>query len=107
MSAASPGWFSGSSRHDSRKRLRDPEAALKRNKERLQDEVYRQVFRLEAHRQDAELDLSVALLRAWQAAAGVASQDDEWQWLKNICPICIKMIETARRKSGKDSPSIQ
>ena len=89
------------------KRLRNPEAALKRNNERLQDEVYRQVFRLEAHRQGAELDLSVALLRAWQAADGAASQDHEWLWLKNICPICIKMIEAARRKCGKDSPSIQ
>jgi hypothetical protein len=76
----------------------------------LQDEVYRQVFRLEAHRPGAELDLSVALLRAWQAAHGVAgssaNQDPEWQWLKNICPICIQMIQAARQKGDKDSPSI-
>ena len=68
---------------------------LKRHHERLQDEVYRQVFRLEAHRQGAELDLSVALLRAWQAAGEVSALDQDWQWLKKICPICIEMIERA------------
>ncbi len=83
------------------------EAALKRRNARLQDEVYRQVFRLEAHREGAALDLSVALLRAWQVADRVAEQDREWQWLKAICPICIKMVEAARRQRVTDDHSIR
>lgn len=36
--------------------------------EHLKDEIYRQMFRLEAGRAGAAIELAVALLRAWVAA---------------------------------------
>ena len=41
--------------------------------EPLQDEVYRQMFRLEASRPGSALDLALALLRAWMAAESLPS----------------------------------
>jgi hypothetical protein len=42
--------------------------------ERLKDEVYRQMYRLEAHRPGAELSLSIALLRVWIASDSEAEK---------------------------------
>ena len=60
---------------------------------RLMDEVYREMFLLEAGRPGAEMGLALALLRAWVAAETPAEQKRDWKWLKTICPICLKMIE--------------
>ena len=49
---------------------------------RLEDEVYRQMFRLEANRPGSELDLALALLYAWNAAESVPKNGQERQWLK-------------------------
>lgn len=63
--------------------------------DRLKDEVYRHMFRLESHRPGAECDLAIALLRASIAADAEPAGRRERQWLKKICPICLAMIESA------------
>lgn len=66
-----------------------------RQGERTRDEVYRQMFRLEERCPGAEIDLALALLRAWLAAVNVAGSRAERIWLKKISPICLQMIEEA------------
>lgn len=60
---------------------------------RIRDEVYRQMFRLEESRSGAEMDLALALLRAWLIAMSIPQERAEREWLKRISPICIDMIE--------------
>lgn len=60
----------------------------------MRDEVYRQMFRLEEGRPGAEVQLAVAMLRAWSALEKLPSEDEKRQWLRRICPICIRMIES-------------
>ena len=62
--------------------------------EPLQDEVYRQMFRLEASRPGAALDLALALLRAWMAAESLPPGEQR-HWLHKISPICMEMIESS------------
>ena len=52
--------------------------------ERIKDEVYRQMFRLEESRPGAEMGLALALLRAWLAADSKPASDEERDWLKKI-----------------------
>jgi hypothetical protein len=68
-------------------------AARRNHSEHLKDEVYRQMFRLEAHRPEADRDLAVALLRAWIDLGPVSKGSSEKQWLEKISPICLVMIE--------------
>jgi hypothetical protein len=75
--------------------------------EHLKDEVYRQMFRLEAHRPGAEMDLSIALLRAWIAAGSASRSSKERQWLEKICPICLVMIEAALQATDTGRQCIQ
>ncbi len=63
--------------------------------EPLQDEVYRQMFRLESSRPGAGLELALALLRAWVAAETLPNNRDQKLWLQKISPICIEMIESS------------
>lgn len=71
-----------------------PQAYSDRNHgERLKDEVYRQMFRLESHRPGADIDLAVALLRACVASEAEPDLGVDKPWLKKICPICLAMIE--------------
>ena len=51
---------------------------------RLEDEVYRQMYRLEARRAGAEVDLALALLRAWQLTSSRQVSVDQQAWLKKI-----------------------
>lgn len=67
----------------------------KRRSGRIQDEVYRQMFRLEAQRPGAEMDLAIALLRAWVASCSEPQGAKEKPWLTKISPICLQMIESA------------
>jgi hypothetical protein len=67
--------------------------------ERLKDEVYRQMYRLEASRPGAELALAIALLRAWIASDSEAEMPQSREWLKKICPICLTMIEATQKMS--------
>ncbi len=71
--------------------------------ERVKDEVYRQMFRLEEGRSGAEMGLALALLRAWLAAAS----EEEREWLKKVSPICLEMIETALQAGGTANPCAQ
>lgn len=75
--------------------------------EYLKDEVYRQMFRLEAHRPGAEMDLSIALLRTWTALGAASKSSKERQWLEKICPICLVMIEAALQTRETSRPCIQ
>ncbi|MGA7342076.1 MAG: hypothetical protein WBE72_07395 [Terracidiphilus sp.] len=72
--------------------------------ERVKDEVYRQMFRLEERRAGAEMSLALALLHAWQAAD---STPEERDWLKKISPICIEMIEAALQGGGTARTCVQ
>ena len=65
--------------------------------EKLKDEIYRQMYRLEANKPGADLDLAIALLRGWVAQCSAPEPVKLRDWLNKICPICLLMIETARR----------
>jgi hypothetical protein len=73
----------------------------------LKDEVYRQMFRLEAKRPGAERDLAVALLRAWIALDSGSKVGADRHWLRKICPICLAMIEAAVPAGGPRNPCLQ
>ena len=75
--------------------------------ERLKDEVYRQMYRLEASRPGAEAALAIALLRAWIASGAEGEMPQSREWLMKICPICIQMIEEAMKVNDTDKRCIQ
>jgi len=64
------------------------------------DEVYREMYQLEAGRPGAEMGLALALLRARVAADLPSEKYKDWDWLKNVSPICLKMIEDSLDRSG-------
>jgi len=75
--------------------------------ERLKDEVYRQMYRLEASRPGAELALAIALLRAWITSDTEADTPKSREWLMKICPICLPMIEAMQKVSDVGKQCIQ
>ena len=75
--------------------------------ERLKDEVYRHMFRLETSRPGADLDLAVALVRAWLAADSERGTPAMREWLKKICPICLSLIEASQQTSSTGQRCIQ
>jgi cell division FtsZ-interacting protein ZapD len=77
-----------------------------RRHERLKDEIYRQMYRLEASRPGAELGLAIALLHAWIASDSDSEMPQTRQWLKKICPICLPMIEAMQRVSEAERQCI-
>jgi len=74
---------------------------------RLQDEVYRQMFRLEEGRSGSELGLALALLRAWIATDSKPEGAGNREWLGMVSPICLRMIETALNKNAPTLPCAQ
>ncbi len=88
------------------KRSAHPPTARPRRSEQFKDEVYRQMFRLEASRPGAEMELALALLRAWQDADAKPEDIEERQWLRKICPICLEMIEAAGQAGGSTAPRV-
>lgn len=80
--------------HASVKRIRN------RTPEQLRDEVYRQMIRLEAGRPQADIQLALALLYAWMSLDAAHSKDEQFQWLRRICPVCIVMIGNGRSIPG-------
>lgn len=67
---------------------------------RMMDEVYREMFQLEAMRPGAEMGLALALLRALVAAGAPSEKNEDWNWLRSICPFCLKMIEESLDQGG-------
>ncbi len=63
----------------------------------LKDEVYRQMFRLEESRPGADMGLALALLRAWIASDGKPKDGEDRDWLRKVSPICLQMIEAAKK----------
>ena len=91
-----------------------PRNALVRSKkssrnqgDQLKDEVYRQMFRSEERRPGAEMGLALALLRAWLASGSKPEGGEERDWLKNVSPICLQMIETALEAGVATIPCTQ
>jgi hypothetical protein len=70
-------------------------ASQSRKINRLKDAVYREMFLLEANRPGAEMGLALALLRAWMQTEAFDAVDETRNWLKDICPIGVRMIENS------------
>lgn len=60
---------------------------------RLKDDVYREMYRLEARQPGSEMALALALLRMMVASQHCPRREDFTGWLKEICPVALKMIE--------------
>ena len=75
--------------------------------DKLKDEVYRQMFRLEAGRRGADVDLAIALLRGWLASYSEPEVSKLREWLEKVCPICLLMIEAERQGSDSGQQCIQ
>jgi hypothetical protein len=67
--------------------------------DKLKDEVYRQMFRLEAGRQGADLDLATALLRGWLDSYSKTEAPGLLEWLEKISPLCLQMIDAKQQPS--------
>jgi hypothetical protein len=78
-----------------RKDAARPVHAQQMRGERVKDEVYRQMFRLEESRSGAEMGLALALLRAWLAAESRPASAEERDWLNKVSTICLEMIESS------------
>lgn len=61
---------------------------------RLKNEVYRQMLRVEAGRSAAQLPLALALLKAWMTLCDQPLDSNTRRWLRSICPVCLTMMET-------------
>ena len=84
-----------------------PNNPRRTHNERLKDEVYRHMFRLEGNRPGADLDLAVALLRGWLDADSVRGRPAMREWLRKICPICLRMIEAKQQASSLGQQCVQ
>jgi hypothetical protein len=65
--------------------------------DRLKDEVYRQMLRVEAGRPAAQIPLAVALLQAWMMLEEQPCESEARQWLRTVSPVCVRLIATAGR----------
>jgi hypothetical protein len=65
------------------------------------------MFRLEERRPGAEMELALALLRAWLAVDFKPDDSKEREWLKKVSPICLQMIETALQTCSTPPSSVQ
>jgi hypothetical protein len=90
-----------------RKVASQPGGSRQNQGDKLKDEVYRQMFRLEANRPGADLALAIALLRGWLASNSEPEAAQLLEWLRKICPICLVMIEAERPRNGAGQPFIQ
>ena len=82
-----------------RKALILPSNTLRRHGDKLKDEVYRQMFRVEADRRGADLDLAMALLRGWLTLSSEPELSKLPEWQMKISPLCLRMIEMRRQTS--------
>lgn len=72
-----------------------PRKVSARTADRLKDEVYRQMLRLESRHASADLWLAVAVLRAWLALEKQPSDCEARRWLRRLTPVCLRLIEEA------------
>jgi len=82
-----------------------PTATQSRKLNRLQDEIYREMFLLESKRPGSEIRLALALLRAIVASERMTNREELRNWLATICPRCLQMIEDALGESRFPAPS--
>ncbi len=74
--------------------------------EQFCDAVYWQMFHVESGRPDAELCLAVTLLRAWLALEEYPQDSEPRQWLRNVSPVCMEMLESLHAgRAGQGAPS--
>ncbi len=78
-----------------------------RRSNRLKDEVYREMYLLESSRPGSEMGLALALLHAWTEADSLPQDDEVKVWLRQICPLCLRLIEDSMDKGGACWPVIQ
>ena len=72
----------------------------------LYDAVYWEMFRVESGRPNAELCLAVTLLRAWMALDEMPAGSEPRQWLRNVSPVCMEMLESLRmQRAAEDAGS--
>jgi hypothetical protein len=68
--------------------------APSRTVNRLKDAVYREMYRLEAQQPGSEMGLALALLRVIVASQQSVDREEDFKdWIKEISPIALKMIE--------------
>lgn len=74
--------------------------------EQFCDAVYWQMFHVESGRPDAELCLAATLLRAWLALEELPAESEPRQWLRNVSPVCIQMLDSLRaERAAEDADS--
>ena len=74
---------------------------------RIQDEIYREMYLLEAGRSGSELGLALALLRGWIATDSKREGVGDREWLSKLSPICLQMIEAALKQNAPALPCAQ
>lgn len=78
--------------------LPESKTVASRSIHRLQDAVYRQMYRLEARQPGSEMGLALALLRGIVASQRSTDSEGFGLWLQEICPIALKMIEDSLQR---------
>lgn len=73
--------------------LPQSKTVISKSLNRLQDTVYREMYRLEARQPGSEMGLALALLRLIVASQRSTDRQEFGVWLGEICPIALKMIE--------------
>lgn len=71
---------------------------------RLKDEVYREMYLLESRRPGSEMALALALLHAWTEADSLPQDNEVKIWLRQICPLCLQLIEDSLDNGGACLP---
>lgn len=73
---------------------------------RLRDETYKAMMRLEAHKPEACRELQQALLQAWQGVSETKDTAEFEHWLKKITPVCLELLSRQRElAAGPESTS--
>ena len=75
-----------------------------RRSNQLKDEVYREMYLVESRRPGSEMGLALALLHAWNETDSLPQDDEVKVWLRQVCPLCLRMIEESLDKGGACRP---
>lgn len=90
-----------------RARTRIDGATQTRGLNRLKDDVYREMLLVEANRPGAEMGLALALLHAVVQSARRGDPEEFCQWLKDVCPLGLQMIEASLASRCDCSASLE